>query len=293
MSTISLFPMLAWLYWDPMPQAFTIPFIDRPVAWYGICFVIGFILGYIVLQPIFRQFLLGTKRYGVEDIRELTTFYTDRLTWFIVLGTIIGARLGHVLFYDFPYYVRNPVESIMIWKGGLASHGGTLGVIISIFLFLYIYRKSLPELSFIKLIDMLVIPTALTVTFIRIGNFINQEILGYPTTLPWGIIFGHPADRSYPEPRHPVSLYEAACYLTIFMILYSLWKYRRNKLKEGFLSGLFFVLVFGSRFLIDFFKLPQSHIIDENFLQMGQYLSLPFILLGIILMFIPKRVSFG
>lgn len=293
MLSIPLFPLMAWLYWDPMPQAFTIPFIDRPVAWYGICFVTGFILGYIVLQPIFRQFLLGTKRYRAEDIRELTTFYTDRLTWFIVLGTIIGARLGHVLFYDFPYYVRNPVEIIMTWKGGLASHGGTVGVIISMILFLYFYRKSLPELSFIKLIDMLVIPTALTVTFIRIGNFINQEILGYPTTLPWGVIFGHPADRSYPEPRHPVSLYEAGCYFAIFIILYSLWKYRRDTLKKGFLSGLFFVLVFGSRFLIDFFKLPQSQIIDETFLQMGQYLSLPFILLGMILMFIPKRVSFG
>ncbi|MBA3815277.1 MAG: prolipoprotein diacylglyceryl transferase [Parachlamydiaceae bacterium] len=290
MSSISF---LAWLYWDPYPQAFTIPFINRPVAWYGICFVTGFILGYLILQPIFRQYLQGNKHYPKEKIHELTTLFTDRLTWFIVIGTIIGARLGHVLFYDLPSYLRNPVDILKIWEGGLASHGGTLGVIISLNLFLYLYRKSLPGLSFVKLLDMLVIPTALTVTFIRIGNFVNQEILGDPTSLPWGVIFGHPADRSFPEPRHPVSLYEAASYFCIFIILYSLWKFREVKLKQGFLSGLFFVLVFGSRFFIDFLKVPQSQIIDESFLQMGQYLSLPFILLGLYLMITPKRLQFG
>lgn len=290
---VSSLPLLAWLYWDPNPQAFTFPLIARPVAWYGICFVTGFILGYFILQPIFRQFLSQTKRYPEENIRELSIYYTDRLTWFIVAGTIIGARLGHVLFYDFSYYLNHLSEIIMIWKGGLASHGGTLGVIIGIALFLYFYRKDLPGLTFVKLMDILVIPTALAVTFIRIGNFINQEILGAPTSLPWGVIFGHPADRSFPEPRHPVSLYEALCYFGIFLVLYSLWKIKGDHLKRGFLSGLFFILVFGSRFVVDFLKMPQSNMIDESFLQMGQYLSIPFILLGIALMCKPKRVEFG
>lgn len=286
-------PLFAWLYWDPRPEAFTIPFIDRPVAWYGICFVTGFILGYCILQPIFRQYLSSCKQYANENIKELSIYFTDRLTWFIVLGTIIGARLGHVLFYDFPSYMRHPVDILKIWEGGLASHGGTIGVIIGISLYLYFYKNSLPGLSFIKLLDMLSIPVALAVSFIRIGNFINQEILGYPTSLSWGVIFGHPADRTFPEPRHPVSLYEAASYICIFIILYSLWKYRGETLRKGFLSGLFFVLVFGSRFFIDFLKLPQSQIIDESFLQMGQYLSLPFIVLGFVLMFTPKRLEFG
>lgn len=284
---------MAWLYWDPGEppvEAFTIPFIDRPVMWYGICFVLGFIFGYFIFLPIFRQYLSRNSQMSpATNIRELSIILVDRLTWFIVIGTIVGARLGHVLFYDFPYYSNHPSEILKIWEGGLASHGGTLGVIIGIFLFLRWHRKQLPGLSFVSLIDMLVIPTALVVCCIRIGNFVNQEILGYPSSVPWAIIFGHPADRSLPVPRHPVQLYEAASYLAIFIVLYFLWKFRGQSLKVGTLSGLFFCLVFGSRFLIDFFKLPQSHLIDETFLQMGQYLSIPFIILGIFLLIVPGR----
>lgn len=362
-------PIIAWLYWDPYPQAFVIPIINRPVMWYGICFVLGFILGYFILLSMFRGYLyrskeiysrdvcdwqtllaqlkreslektstwdkiskffkknvfdtfkdtyskiqpssylksdilkaitamlndatLGIDRKALEKlypksiakVNDITVVIVDRLTWFIVIGTILGARLGHVLFYDFQYFIRHPVEIVQIWKGGLASHGGTIGVLISLFLFLRWNRELLPEFSFLSLIDYIVVPTALVGCLIRIGNFINQEIIGYPSTLPWAVIFGHPMDNASSVPRHPVQLYEAGAYLVTFMVLYSLWSYRGPQLRAGILSGLFFIFVFGSRFLIEFLKLPQGGINSESFLQMGQYLSIPFILIGVYLLF--------
>lgn len=306
-------PLIAWLYWDPPLVAFTIPFLDRPVFWYGICFVSGFIMGYFILVPMLKRLLwqsryprfasehnapAGPERSSWEKMRSeaatkiqaLSVSYADRITWFIVIGTIVGARIGHVLFYDWPYFSHHPEHIVKIWEGGLASHGGTIGVLISILLFLYWHRKEIPELSFISLIDIVAVPTALVACCIRIGNLFNQEILGYPSQLPWAIAFGHPADGSAPLPRHPVALYEAIAYLATFIMLYSLWKFRGRSLKVGTLSGLFFLLVFGGRFFIDFLKLPQSGVIDESFLQMGQYLSIPFVVLGIILVAVPSRI---
>ena len=275
--------ILASFYWNPPKDAFTIPYLDLSVAWYGILFAAGFVFGYFILIPIVSKKL---------DNRERGLVFADQVTWFIVAGALIGARLGHVLFYDWAYYANHPMEILMIRKGGLASHGGTLGVLIGLCLFLYWNRKRFPEITFITLLDILVIPTAFTVTFIRIGNFVNQEILGTETNLPWGVIFGHPADGSAPTMRHPAQLYEAAIYLATFILLYSMWKVFGNRLKTGILSGLFFILVFGSRFLIEFIKVPQGSILDETFLQMGQYLSIPFILFGIFLMFHASTMAF-
>lgn len=355
--------ILSLIYWDPPRDAFTIPYLNLEIAWYGILFAFGFIAGYFIFVPMLARNFNQTKKIYDRDIanwailadefkkeknaarlklnrsiqqelqnlfpkeeptaatkqkmldtlntmmmnekisrqqieelfpkailpaRKLSTIFTDRLTWFVVIGTIVGARLGHVFFYDWPYYSEHPLEIVMIRKGGLASHGGTVGVCIGLYLFMLWNRKEFPDISLLRLIDTIAVPTAFTVCCIRIGNFFNQEILGINSSLPWAVVFGHSADGTPPSPRHPVQLYEAAAYLSTFFLLYALWKRYGIDLKGGVLSGLFFIFVFGSRFFIDFLKMPQSMIIDEHFLQMGQYLSIPFVIVGFALLFLPQ-----
>ncbi len=271
---------LAWFYWDPPRFVFTIPFIDRPIAWYGVCFVIGFVVGFFLLIPIFKRKLLETRKISNIEAKKLSIYLTDRLTWAVIIGTIVGARLGHVIFYQWPYYKEHPLDIIKIWEGGLASHGGTIGVMIALYIFLRKIRPHFPEFTYVNLLDFLSVPTAFVAFCIRIGNFINQEIYGPPTNLPWAIIFGHPFDGGAAVPRHPTQLYEALVYLFTFGILYSLWYWKSNKLKPGFFIGLFLVLVFGSRFFLEFLKFPESLTFNESYLLAGQYLSIPFVLLG-------------
>jgi prolipoprotein diacylglyceryl transferase len=282
-----LTPLVAWLYWDPPKEAFTIPVIDRPIVWYGICFVFGFLVGYLMMIPVLKRHLEGTV--APSELHKTCLHIADRLLWFLIAGTLIGARLGEVFFYDWPYYKNHFTDIFKIWNGGLASHGGTVGVLLAIFLFYRTMGKKY-GFSFLGLIDMIAVPTAFVIGWIRIGNFFNQEILGQETTLPWAIVFGHPADGSIPAPRHPAQLYEAGAYFLIFSLLYYLWNYRNSKLTPGLITGLFFTLVFGARFLIEFLKTPLSLVIDETSLHMGQYLSIPFILGGILLLY--KSVFF-
>jgi phosphatidylglycerol:prolipoprotein diacylglycerol transferase len=280
---------LSWINWDPPREAFTIPFLNVVVVWYGILFATGFILGYYIFVPMLRKtFANNPKIYPPNQINSLASNFADKATWFIVLGTIIGARLGHVFFYDWPMYRDNPLEILMIRNGGLASHGGTIGVMLGLLLFLYWNRKQYPGMTFIRLTDLLVVPTALAVCFIRIANFFNQEIIGYPTDLSWGVIFGHAADGSLPIPRHAVQLYEAIAYFITFVILYGIWKKWGFLLKPGILTGIFFISVFGSRFFIEYLKEPQTEF-DSLGLQLGQTLSIPFVLLGIAFFLIPQR----
>lgn len=283
--------VLAWLYWDPERVVFVVPYINHPVVWYGLLFVFGFIVAYFLIIPMFQQCLEKntTLRDKGVKLRDVCQLLVDRLMWFIVGGTIIGARLGHVFFYEWPRFRAYPLDIIKVWEGGLASHGGSIGVITAIFLYQRTVRRRYPELTFIRLLDLVAVPTAFVGFCIRLGNFVNQEILGTESTLPWAVIFGHPADRSAPVPRHPAQLYEAVFYLITFVILYSLWRVKRDKVSPGFFSGLFFILVFGSRFFVEFWKMPQSLMIDESFLQTGQLLSIPFIVLGILLMTLGKK----
>ncbi|KAF3363143.1 hypothetical protein PHSC3_000329 [Chlamydiales bacterium STE3] len=275
---------LSWVYWDPNPVAFRIPIIDLPVFIYGLFFVSGFILGYFVLLPIFaRQLQLSSKDQN-QDFYKLSQKLADRLTWFIIGGTIIGARLGHVLFYDWERYKNNLIAILNTREGGLASHGGAIGVILALLLFHYFVLKKEANIPFIKLVDMIVIPTALVGCFIRIGNFFNQEIVGIPTQVSWAIVFGHPADGEPVVPRHPVQLYEAVSYLAIFFLLYFIWKVKKEITPAGLFSGLFFFLIFSARFIIEYWKAQQTAIVDQSYLQMGQLLSLPFIFLGLCLL---------
>lgn len=276
---------MAWFYWDPSRELFTVPIINRPVGWYGLFFVLGIILGYRIVLYLMRTLLNERHLFKTnEELKPLALSLTDRLLWFVILGTIIGARLGHVFFYDWPYYQRHPVEILYIAEGGLASHGGVVGILLAITLYRQTIRTKFPELTFWTIVDTVAVPAALAGTCIRLGNFFNQEILGTPSQMPWAIIFGHPADRSEPLPRHPVQIYEALAYLTLFFIIFSVWKWTKARWKPGFITGLFFILLFSARFFLEFFKTSQSLVIDESSLQMGQYLSLPFIVGGIILL---------
>lgn len=271
---------LAAIYWDPKPEIFTLPIVHWPILWYGVLFALGFVIGF----PIFVGVL---TRYLGKGERQKAVQITDRLTVYMVIATVVGARLGHFFFYEKPSsYLSKPWEILRVWEGGLASHGAAIAIILALILFSHRIRKVAPTLTWVRLLDFVSIPTALAGACIRLGNFINQEILGTPTDLPWGVVFGHPADRSVPVARHPVQLYESLFYLVVFFLLWRL-SFKPSILKaQGKLIGLFLVLVFGFRFLIEFLKTEQSHLLSfSSSLTMGQILSLPAIAAGLLFYF--------
>jgi len=226
---------------------------------------------------------------NVLGLYRKATMLTDRFVLYMLLGTVIGARLGHLLFYEDPsQYWGNFREIIAIWEGGLASHGAAIGIMISLALFRYRIRKIAPSLTWVRLLDFITIPTALCGCFIRIGNFFNQEILGTASKMPWAVIFGHPLDGSAQVPRHPVQLYEALIYLLIFCLLWRLSYFKKFFSTPGRLIGLFFILVFGSRIIMEFFKLEQSDLLSFSSLNMGQVLSIPLVLVGVGFLFLSK-----
>lgn len=281
--------MLAALYWNPPREAFFVPYINHPVMWYGVLFVCGFIFGYWILYSFFKDYLKSIKHPNPST--EAISL-VDTMTWMVVLGTVVGARLGHVLFYAPQYYLHHPLEIFETWKGGLASHGGAIGILIALYFASRKYQKKYPDLNFIRVIDLVSIPAALAGFFIRLGNFMNQEILGTPSDAPWAVIFGNPADGSFPIPRHPVVLYEALGYFAIFIFLFSLWKRFGFKMRPGMISGLFFITLFSARLVLEFWKSDQLGVMQDQFLQTGQYLSLPFIFLGFLLYFFGYRLAF-
>ncbi len=225
-------------------------------------------------------------------IKDRAKSFVEKLSLYFVIGTILGARLGHLLFYEnLTFFLKDPLRIVKTWEGGLSSHGAAFGIMAAILLFLFRYRDKY-SIAFLTLLDMAVIPVALAGAFIRIGNFINQEILGKVTSLPWGIIFSHPAGGEPPFPRHPAQLYESAWYFIVFLVLWKIFKDRKIVDYQGKVFGLFLILVFMMRFCIEFLKVEQSEILaGKSFLLMGQYLSIPFIALGCILCFKNSRVS--
>ena len=230
-----------------------------------------------------RDELQQTLGSSLATPKQTAYLLTDRLSWFAVIGTIIGARLGAVFFYDWPYFSQHPLEIFKVWHGGLASHGGVIGVMLALFFYVKYIQRWIPQLTFLRLLDFVAIPSALTACFIRLGNFMNQEIVGTPTSLPWAVLFGHPSENVTMVPRHPVQLYEAGAYFITFFILWTLWKNHCLDEKPGALAGLMFIFIFGSRLILEFWKSTQESIINSSFLQMGQILSIPFIFLGLLL----------
>lgn len=291
MSQASFF---SWLVWNPDRNIFYIPYFHHPITWYGVLFALGFFIAYFLVRAMLTDYF-QSKKLTLKSAKERALLLTDRLTLLIILGTIIGARLGHVFFYDWLEYKKHPLEIFKVWEGGLASHGAAIGILIAIVIFILWSRKKFPELHFFVILDAIVIPAALVGTFIRTGNFINQEILGKPTDLPWGVIFENPMDGIAWIPLHPVQLYEALFYLGLFILLFLLWKYQPSQLGKGRIAGLFFVGIFGFRFFIEFLKLPQSSLIDESYYgNVGQLLSIPFVIVGLWLFFISfKKQKLG
>jgi prolipoprotein diacylglyceryl transferase len=254
--------------WNPDPAIFEIA--GRELRWYGLLFVSGFLVGFYIMQWMYKREGKNTKQL-------------DRLLYYMFGGAVIGARLLHCLVYEPEYYLSSlstVIEILFIWKGGLASHGGTLGMLLAVYLF---QRRS--EDSFLYITDRLSIPISLGAMSIRLGNFFNSEILGKPTDSMFGIIFS----KVDSLPRHPAQLYEAAAYLFTFLLLLYLYKTRIKQLGEGFLIGVMFVSIFSFRFLIEFVKTEQADYTLSIPLNVGHLLSIPFIILGFLLVYISYR----
>lgn len=256
--------MLNFITWDFNPVLLSWPVELR---WYSLMFAIGFWLGMIVVGRMMR-------REGAPE-RWLSIL----LLW-VALGTVVGARLGHVFFYEWDYYSQHPIEILYTWHGGLASHGGAIGVIVAVLLFSLLTSKRSPLWTF----DRLVVATAMVAGLIRLGNLFNSEIFGHATTLPWGFMFVNSREwHSLYEGQacHPTQLYEAFCYFALFAVL--MWMYWRRNSGErpGLLFGTFLIGVFSARFLIEFVKNNQVDFEQDMLLNMGQCLSIPFILAGV------------
>lgn len=279
------------IYWDPNPDLFIIPVLDWPIKWYGLLFAVGFAVGFVIFEKIlFRYFLQKNGDDGTFKQKALNV--TDQITVYAVIGTVLGARIGHFLFYERPSeYISHPFAIFEVWKGGLSSHGAAIGIVLALVLFSKWSKKIDSGLTWVRLLDFICVPTALAGAFIRIGNFINQEILGTETSLPWGVVFGHPADGSFPASRHPVQLYEALFYLSVFWILWRLTLKPTFLLFQGRLIGLFLILVFGFRVFIEYFKLEQTRLFSStaHAWTMGQWLSIPLIIAGVLFIFYSQK----
>lgn len=260
---------LTFIHWNVNPEIITI--MDVPLRYYGILFAGGILLCAYLLKGIFKR-----ENIALDKL--------DTLTIYGVIGIFVGARLGHCIFYDPDYYFNHPLEIILpiqvnadgeyqfIGYQGLASHGGIAGLIIALIL----YSKKTKE-SIINTIDLIAVVAPLGGVFIRLGNLMNSEIIGFPTTVPWAFIF----EREDNLPRHPAQLYEAISYLVIFLLTFYLYKTNRAKLQHGFFFGFAISLVFIARFFIEFVKVRQVQFEERMVLDMGQILSIPFILVGL------------
>lgn len=252
-----------YINWNPNPEIFTIG--DWGPRWYGILFALGFVVGYYLMLKIFKK----------EGIKQEVL---DSLTMHIFLGTLIGARLGHCLFYEPAYYLSNPVEIIKVWKGGLASHGAAVGIFIALYLFAKKHKRTL-----VWVLDTVMVAIPFALFCIRMGNLMNSEIYGHVTNLPWGFIFERNGET---EPKHPTQLYEALSYLLTFGIMYYLGVIKQARQQRGLIFGLSFIFLFTARFIIEFVKENQVDFEAAMTLNMGQWLSIPFILMGITVLYL-------
>jgi prolipoprotein diacylglyceryl transferase len=262
--------VLNFIDWNINPAIFSI--FGFPIRYYGILFVTGLVLSIAILKWIYR-------------IEKIPQENLEKLSIYGIIGIFIGARLGHCLFYEPSYYLNHPLEIVLPIQPngmggykiagfqGLASHGGTLGLIIALIL----YSKKTKE-SIIKTVDLIAIVAPLGAVFIRLANLMNSEIIGIPTDVPWAFIFS----RVDNIPRHPAQLYEAMSYLMIFGLLFILYKKKREFTGSGIFFGITISMIFTARFLIEFIKEKQVSFEHQMQLDMGQLLSIPFILIGLV-----------
>lgn len=253
------------IVWDMDPELF--PFIFENLwihpRWYGVLFAIAFLLGFKIEEKIFAH-------------EKLNPDWVDSLFMSVMVGTVLGARLGHVFFYGWDYYSQNLGDIFKIWEGGLASHGAVIGNLVA----LYFWSKMVSKKPIIWAIDRSVIAIAIGGALVRIGNFFNSEIVGIETDMPWGVEFARLGDGIV---RHPAQLYEALAYIITFVILHrAYWKNNKGE-QPGFIFGIFLICVFGFRFIVEFFKENQEAFEADMTLNMGQWLSIPLVIAGIIL----------
>ncbi len=258
--------MFNYIHWNPDPEIFTI--LGREIRWYGLLFAAGFVFGYYIMKKFFKA--EGVK----QDV-------LDSLTVYMFLGTLVGARLGHCLFYEPSFYLSHPVEILKVWKGGLASHGAALGILISIYFFTRKHKK-----PYLWVFDRVTVVTALAGCCIRLGNLMNSEIVGKPTDVSWGFVFERLGENFA---RHPSQLYEAMAYLLIFFVLYYMFTKTQWGKMQGAIFGWFLIFVFGFRFLIEYTKEVQVDFEQGMSLIMGQLLSIPFVLVGLALVFWARK----
>jgi len=265
--------MLASIIWDVNPEIFSIGSFS--IRWYGLLFATGFILSHRILSYIFRS-----EGKPESDV--------DTLTVYMVAATLLGARLGHFLFYDPAQFIRDPLSIIIPPYAGLASHGAAIGIFVA----LYLYSRRKKDQSYLWIIDRMVIVVALTGCCIRLGNLMNSEIIGKATDLPWGFVFMH-NDEFSKVARHPAQLYEALYCLLLFFFLLWVWSRKKALTPEGSLGGLFMIILFTLRFLDEYLKENQepfeNEMINQLGLNMGQLLSIPAIGVGVILLLIAYR----
>lgn len=272
--------LLNYIPWNVNPELFNLG--PLTVRWYGLLWAVGIWLALMIVQKLFKH-------------EKLPEAWLDKLFMYTVIGAIAGARIGHCMFYEWKllaepvnflgmtfkygnHYLSNPWELLYIWRGGLASHGGAIGIMIAI----YLYNKKVSKKGFVWVLDRLVIGAAVTGAAIRLGNLMNSEIYGEATTMPWGFIF---VRDNQTMPMHPTQIYEMLYLLVTFGLTWWLyWKKEAYK-KNGLILSVFLLIVFGTRFLLEFIKMNQEAFESNMFLNMGQILSLPFIIWGFWLLF--------
>jgi len=254
-----------YLIWDFDPVLTSFKHIR--IHWYGAMFALALLSNYILMHWIYWRELGKT-----EDV--------DRLLWYCIAGTVFGARLGHVFFYNPSYYFTEPQKIFAIWEGGLASHGAVIGVLIA----LYLYQRK-ASFNYLWILDRAAMASALSGCLIRIGNFLNSEIIGTASNAPWAVIF----KRLDNIPRHPVQLYEAISYLGIFLFLLILYKKSNTFDLKGRLCAWWLILVFSSRFILEIFKVKLASYDTLLWLSTGQMLSIPFVLIGLYLLYWTKK----
>jgi prolipoprotein diacylglyceryl transferase len=271
---------LLFIEWNADPTIITL--LGFPIRWYGLCFAFAFLAGFQVVSYMFKK-----EGRPVEQ--------ADQLLIYTMVGTVVGARMGHYLFYEFPLLLVDPVrffiQMITPPFSGLASHGAAIGL----FTAFYLYTKKNKGQSYLYVTDRIVIAAALSGFFIRFGNLMNSEIIGKPTDMPWGFKFMRDYEfnpsglAAFVVPRHPSQLYEALSCLLLFFILLYLWKLKKGNTQEGFLTGVFMIFVFTLRFFYEFLKENQSSFENGLTLNMGQILSIPAVLFGIGVLWFARR----
>lgn len=293
--------ILNFIQWNVNPVALSLGSLQ--IRWYGICWAVGFLLGYILMGKVYKR-------------EKMPEWAMDSLLIYMLVFTVVGARLGHCLFYEPEYYLSKPLEMLKIWEGGLASHGGAIGILIGLWLYVRMFNKSTKKepgqkthITYLWLLDRIVIPVCLVGALIRLGNVFNHEIYGTPTSLPWGFVFlrGNEqfcgtVDNYVPctseaccppsewLPCHPTGLYEAFfCLVAMAILLWMFFKRDMGDKRPGLMFGTFLVIIFGSRIAIEFLKNVQVDFERNMTFDMGQWLSVPFVILGIVMIILSFR----